>query len=498
MAVRFVPDEFGGYWDINGQQFTEDQLRRAGVNVQTLRGNDETWQTFNGQTPEAFLPGFAAQYNDPNSVQQVYNRVAVNEGDAAAYAAQPGYVTIGGKRYMTTDGVDLNNPGIPSNAIVRGPDGKTYIDEGLFYAAHPELTDGSGLSNFLTMMPMIGGAVLGGAALTPEWLAGGVTEAAPAATGGASPGTLSMFAGEAPMFGAEVGALPSVAEVAPTISGGFTPAQLTAAGYDMGLPYAPTGGSLPVVPGVTPYSTPTTGPADAPTTPASNPPVTPTPSTNTTDIAKQIAGAAVPALIGAAMPSEEPYDPSADLALTQEQLEAKKRQAALDIDSAFGGFNDDYYAGLANAYKNYQMPRLDEQFGEARRALPLRFKSTANSSFARRSGELQRDYDRGQTDIAKQGEDVAAGRRGEVERERGNLLSQAEMGAGLDTTAQQAASVARGLAQPPAFSPIGDLFAKYTANAANARLAADQGYKPVRPLLFGRPTGGRGSVSYGR
>lgn len=347
--------------------------------------------------------------------------------------------------------------------------------------------------------PLIAGAGLA-AVTAPAWMGAGAASSggAPAAATAVEPtvaGTGSF--GGTPMFGGEhlVSGAYNFPSVAPAVTG---PAPGTFGGAPLfgaeHLAYdaAAAAAGAPVSTTATPFL-PTGGVPTA--TGTKFPGTPPTPSKGMTDIGKQVTGAALTSLVGSTAPTEEPYDPTTDLLTEQEELEARKRAAAGAIDTAFSGFNDDYYAGLAKSYRDFQTPLLEEQFGDARRAMPLRFKSTANSAYARRMGELERDRQRADTDIAKQGEDVAAQRRGEVERERGALLSQAEMGAGLDTAANQSASMARALAQPPSFSPIGDLFAKYTANAANARIASDQGYRPVRPLLFGSPT--RRSVTYG-
>lgn len=219
-----------------------------------------------------------------------------------------------------------------------------------------------------------------------------------------------------------------------------------------------------------------------------------------TDIGKSLAVGAASTLVANALSGggNSTYDPTADLAAAEDARQAAKRKGAKDVNDVFGTFNDDYYARMAQAYRDYQNPLHDENYQEAARKLPLSFARTDNSAFNRTRGFMERDYLRGQTDINKQAEDFANQKRGEVENNRSALLSQVESGAGLDSIAQQAASIAKAQTRPPAFSPIGDMFSKYTSNMANATLAADRGYKPnnvLRPLTFNRGNSGSGSYS---
>jgi hypothetical protein len=218
-----------------------------------------------------------------------------------------------------------------------------------------------------------------------------------------------------------------------------------------------------------------------------------------TSIGKQLGTAAAVGGVGALLsgggggggPADDPEALSSSLEADEAARQAAKRAAAGSVGNAFSGFDDSYYGGISKAYRDFQMPLLDEQFREAARRLPLTVARTDSSAFARKRGNLQTDYEREKVNIARGGEDEANRRRTAVENARSSLLSQAELGAGLDSAASQAASVAAAMAAPPAFSPIGDLFSKYTANMLNARTAADSGYRPVRPLLFGDSAGRR-------
>lgn len=226
---------------------------------------------------------------------------------------------------------------------------------------------------------------------------------------------------------------------------------------------------------------------------------------------------------GAADPTGAPLPPAVDpsvqaaLDAAEAQRVAEEARAARIKDSTnrvntmFGGFNDDYYGSIADAYRDFQMPLLDEQAKEARRVLPFGTASTQSSAYQRQAGNLERDVARQTADVANKGVSFANTRRGEVENSRSGLLNLAQSGADVETVNAAAADASKVFGTPSPyiqgaivptpvsqqqFSPISDLFAKYTADAANGALAQRQGYLPPKfstPLTFGG-SGGKGSA----
>lgn len=125
--------------------------------------------------------------------------------------------------------------------------------------------------------------------------------------------------------------------------------------------------------------------------------------------------------------------------------------------------------------------------------MPLAYARTDNSEYARTLGNLERDYQRQLVDVNQKAIDAANQQRSTIEANRGDLLGQVSAGAGIDTAASSAAARAKALLQPPSFSPIADVFQKYTSNAANAVLLNQgSGYQQQAPVLFG-VGGGMGS-----
>lgn len=151
----------------------------------------------------------------------------------------------------------------------------------------------------------------------------------------------------------------------------------------------------------------------------------------------------------------------------EEARRQRQLQATASVNDAFKGFDDNYFSSIADEFMKFQTPLFEEQLTKARRDLPLRFASTDNSDYQRTLAELERDSLREQANLRDQATTFANQQRQSVEQNRADLLGQATSAGDVAASASQAAARAAALAKPPAFSPIADLFQKYTANAAN-------------------------------
>lgn len=162
------------------------------------------------------------------------------------------------------------------------------------------------------------------------------------------------------------------------------------------------------------------------------------------------------------------------------------------------GFNDAYFNNIADAYTKFQKPLYDEQLAKARRELPYQFSSSDSAEYLRKKEELERDASREQANLADQAQGFANNQRSQVEQNRSDLIGMASGGADVNSVVESANARAAALAKPPVFSPIADLFQKYTAastlNPGLIGVPAGMG----QPLYFNKPTsfapGGGGSV----
>lgn len=163
-------------------------------------------------------------------------------------------------------------------------------------------------------------------------------------------------------------------------------------------------------------------------------------------------------------------------------LQERKRQERIDqgtaqINQQFAGFNDDYFGGVSQAYRDHYLPLLEEQASTTGKDLPYGFATTQGSAYQNKLGEFQTDVERERANIEDQALKFGADQRLAVEDARSALLNQLNAGLGIESANSQAIARAQALSQPPAFSPIGDLFAKYSGIGTNIALANKQGYQ---------------------
>lgn len=166
------------------------------------------------------------------------------------------------------------------------------------------------------------------------------------------------------------------------------------------------------------------------------------------------------------------------------------------VRTAPGQFDDAYYSTIGKAFLDYYMPQVDEQYTEAQRALKFGSPSVQSSAFGRKSGMLARDYERSKADVADRSLTAEGEARTNTENSRNQILNAVRSGAGAEEAANSATQAVKSLKAPPAYSQLGDLFARYLNTAAAATTADNAGYRAT-PLslntLFRR--GGSGALS---
>jgi hypothetical protein len=156
--------------------------------------------------------------------------------------------------------------------------------------------------------------------------------------------------------------------------------------------------------------------------------------------------------------------------VAQQQAEAAAQQEALrrqniqsgqqSIDQAFGQFNDDYFGNITNAFKQAQMPGLQQQFDQARDQLTaaLAGRGTLESTAgANQMAQLQQRFGEQQAGIGTQALEFANGIRGQVNDTRNNLLSMVMSGGDPSGIAARATGDATSLARTAATIPTAPL-----------------------------------------
>lgn len=179
--------------------------------------------------------------------------------------------------------------------------------------------------------------------------------------------------------------------------------------------------------------------------------------------------------------------------MRRQEAERQARVAAsrAAVGQSFAGFDDPFYENMAKSYTDYYMPDFERQRTEARNKIALSAGNTASSAYQKRLADFERDAEMKRVDIQNEGRRSAMDQRGKVEQARSNLLAQAESGAGAESIASQGAEQARLFSMPQAYSPLADLFSRFTAIGANNAIAgaAQGGATTQRPLLYNSGAG---------
>lgn len=123
-----------------------------------------------------------------------------------------------------------------------------------------------------------------------------------------------------------------------------------------------------------------------------------------------------------------------------------------------GGFDDNFYNGIASKYDAYAMPQLDTQYKDALDELTyaLARQGISNSTGAgKQQSKLDTQFNQYRTDIASQGRSYADKARADIAGVRNDLVNQVtatENPAAATTAALAEAAI---MNQPPVFSPVG-------------------------------------------
>lgn len=180
----------------------------------------------------------------------------------------------------------------------------------------------------------------------------------------------------------------------------------------------------------------------------------------------------------------------------QARKAASLKQGMGNIDNAFAGFNDDYFANLSKSYRDYAKPQLDDQYEEAKKNITysLARKGNLNSTVAGdQMALLDRQYANNETSLEGTGMDYANAARRDVQSNKDSVISQLNTSFDSDAANTEALARAKALAAPVSFSPLGQLFTNVSAIAAQNKIASDSNPANYGARLFGNRTPG----SYG-
>ena len=177
--------------------------------------------------------------------------------------------------------------------------------------------------------------------------------------------------------------------------------------------------------------------------------------------------------------SKKKKSPVDTAAADNRALEAQKQaQIAAEvgnINNTFANYNDDYFKGVSGAYVKHYQPELTKQYQTARENLIYAQPGGGQgSAYNQALASLDEENAKHLADLQNGANSYASDYRRNVEGERSSLMNMASLNAGSGAAAQQAVNTAKALATPPAYSALGDLFAKIAGNASLASQAQDK------------------------
>lgn len=170
------------------------------------------------------------------------------------------------------------------------------------------------------------------------------------------------------------------------------------------------------------------------------------------------------------------------------------RKGTASINSTFDSqFTDDYFGQRQQAYMDYATPQLNDQYEKAKKdlAFSLDRSGMMNSSVrAQKEAELQQLYDTNRRSVADQALSYKTQAQTGVEDARANLISTLNATGDAQGAASSAISRASALSAPDTYSPLSDMFVKFTSGlgqqyaAEQARALQSSGYTSGGVNLF--------------
>lgn len=172
-------------------------------------------------------------------------------------------------------------------------------------------------------------------------------------------------------------------------------------------------------------------------------------------------------------------DAGKDARKDEKRRQARIRQGTKRVGSIFGKqFNDDFFKNQQSSYINYATPQLTNQFGDAEKELTYalaRSGTLESSSRADLAAQLRETFDINRQKIGDEALSYATKSRTSVEDARANLIAMLNATGDVQGATSGALTRAKALSQPPAYTPLANMFADFTETLGR-RAAAERSY----------------------
>jgi hypothetical protein len=160
----------------------------------------------------------------------------------------------------------------------------------------------------------------------------------------------------------------------------------------------------------------------------------------------------------------------------EEARQGRITQGKDNIDAAFSGYNDQFYADRAADYMSYAQPQIEDQYEKAMKDLRIalaRSGQLVGSERIERENELLKKFNDAELQAARKGQSIADTTRSNLATIKSNLLGQNASLADPSLIAAQAQNQIMANTQVPEYNPISNIFANATEGlATQAQLEA--------------------------
>lgn len=177
--------------------------------------------------------------------------------------------------------------------------------------------------------------------------------------------------------------------------------------------------------------------------------------------------------------SKPPRDNSAEIARQEEaKRQARITQGQQGIDTAFAGFNDDFFNNYGTQYTGYYAPQLDDQYKDAVKRLTLQLAQSGNltgSVGAKQLSDLQKNYDQQKLSINNQSQTAIQNLRSSIDARRSQLYADNRAAADPGAASAAASSAVTALQPAAPSSPLANVFADFFGNLGNAAALRNAG-----------------------
>lgn len=165
---------------------------------------------------------------------------------------------------------------------------------------------------------------------------------------------------------------------------------------------------------------------------------------------------------------------------TENKRQAAIKQGTQSINQAYAGFTPGFYQQRAQAYTDYALPQLSQQYGQMKNQIGFNVANRGyfgGSAANKQISDLNQQMGVQKQGIVDAGITQAQQLQNQVEQQRNTLLGQLYQSADPGQVGQQATATAASFQYPTPVAPLGNMFANLANQYYQSQLI--NAYKPT-------------------